>query len=173
MPSPQLSPEKPRQLEDSENVTNSLFYMIMLHKLLSSNYHHCYMVQYWFQNEAKHDSPEIKRQQCKDTQEFHGSSTGEVNVEPLNFKLTSTPGRRSKDVANMEVDSLETTNHQLVKTSHAIVPHPPTTASTTKIYANLESAMPVAGISPQSPITIQTIEVNMWPIRCLAKTNEF
>ena len=61
----------------------------------------------------------------------------------------------------MEVDSLETNNHQIVKTSHAIVPHPPTNASTTKVYANLESAMPVAGISPQSPITIQTIEVNM------------
>ena len=81
-------------------------------------------------------------------------------MEPLNFKLPSTSDRRSKDIANMEVDSLEPNNHQIVKASHAIVPHPPTTASTTKIYANLESAMPVAGISPQSPITIQTIEVN-------------
>ena len=118
------------------------------------------MVQYWFQNEAKHDSSEIKKQQGKDTQEFQGSSVGEANVEPLNFKLHSTSDRRSKDMANMEVDSLEPNNHQIVKASHAIVPHPPTTASTTKIYANLESAMPVAGISPQSPITIQTIEVN-------------
>ena len=118
------------------------------------------MFQYWFQNDAKHDSPEIKRQQGKDTQEFQGSSVGEANVEPLNFKLPSTSDRRSKDIANMEVDSLEPNNHQIVKASHAIVPHPPTTASTTKIYANLESAMPVSGISPQSPITIQTIEVN-------------
>ena len=80
-------------------------------------------------------------------------------MEPLNFKLPSTSGRRSKDT-NMEVDSLDSNNHQIVKASHDIVSHPPTTASTTKIYANLESAMPVAGTSPQSPITIQTIEVN-------------
>ena len=118
------------------------------------------MVQSLFQNEAKHDSPEIKRQQGQDTRKLQEPSVGEANVEPLNFKLPSTSGRRSKDIANMEVDSLETNNHQIVKASHAIVPHPPTTASTTKIYANLESAMPVAGISPQSPITIQTIEVN-------------
>ena len=32
MPSPQPSPENPTQLEDSENVPNSLFYIIILNK---------------------------------------------------------------------------------------------------------------------------------------------
>ena len=43
--------------------------------------------------------------------------------------------------------------------SPTVSPHPLSITSGAKIYANLESAMPGAGISPQSPISIQTIEV--------------
>ena len=48
MPSPQPSPEKPTQLEDTENVINSLFYIIMLKKKYNRYSHLITIIAIWF-----------------------------------------------------------------------------------------------------------------------------
>ena len=61
----------------------------------------------------------------------------------------------------MEVEPVTTNSSSEMEACNTVIPHSSSITSTTKIYANLESAMPVSTISPQPPITIQTIEVTM------------
>ena len=84
-----------------------------------------------------------------------------MNVEPLNFKLDTTVTSTNAENIAMEVEPVTVNSSETTETSKAEVPLTSTMTSTTKIYANLESAMPVSTISSQPPITIQTIEVTM------------
>ena len=62
----------------------------------------------------------------------------------------------------MEMDvepSITSSDNKEMEVSNTITTPSTTLTSTTKVYANLESAMPVSGLTAQPPITIQTIEV--------------
>ena len=84
----------------------------------------------------------------------------ESHVEPLNFKVEAINTISSSKTMPMEVEPTLASNGREVVSSNTITSNSSSITSTTKIYANLESAMP-AGMSPQPPITIQTIEVIM------------
>ena len=60
----------------------------------------------------------------------------------------------------MDVEpSITSSENKTMDVSNTITTPSATLTSTTKVYANLESAMPVSGVAAQPPITIQTIEV--------------
>ena len=96
----------------------------------------------------------------KSEKEIIGAEENESINEPLNFKLSSINDSSSKDIP-MDHESPNAMNESPVETDTcgSMTQHSSAITSTTKVYANLESAMPVEGISSQPPITIQTIEV--------------
>ena len=77
--------------------------------------------------------------------------------------------KETKPTANSEAiamdvvpPSIASDENKVMDVSNTITaPSSSTITSTTKVYANLESAMPVSGVTAQPPITIQTIEVIM------------
>ena len=91
----------------------------------------------------------------------NGHSTDDSNVEPLNFKVESTVTSSRPQHIPMDVDPVTTNSSITMEACNTLIPHSSSIAPTTKIYANLESAMPVSTVSQQQPITIQTIEVIM------------
>ena len=89
----------------------------------------------------------------------NGHRTDDTMVEPLNFSIESNSS--SSQHIPMEVEPVEAHSSGIMEECNTAIPHSSSITSTTKIYANLESAMPVSTISPQPPITIQTIEVTL------------
>ena len=86
--------------------------------------------------------------------------TEDSKNEPLNFKKETKPTVNSEAIAMDVAPSISTGENKVIDVSNTITaPSSSTITSTTKVYANLESAMPVSGVTAQPPITIQTIEV--------------
>ena len=95
----------------------------------------------------------VKKESALTDEENHESI-----MKPVNCKVESTSDGfvASSPATDSPAAGNDPHKHD---TSSSVSPKPPSISSGIKIYANLESAMPVAGISPQSPISIQTIEV--------------
>ena len=86
--------------------------------------------------------------------------TDNTENEPLNFKKETKPNAISEAIAMEIVPSISSGENKVMDVSNiTTAPSSSTITSTTKVYANLESAMPVSGATAQPPITIQTIEV--------------
>lgn len=94
----------------------------------------------------------------KKEQDSNDEGNEESNKKPINGKVESTSGSLSANTSG-NANPVEIKVDQKSDSSHSLSLHSSNITSTTKIYANLESAMPVGGTSPQPPITIQTIEV--------------
>ena len=80
--------------------------------------------------------------------------------EPLNCKKEIIQDADSMSTPMEVVSSTPNVDTKDTEVSNIITLPSSTVTSTTKVYANLESPMPVSGITTAPPITIQTIEVN-------------
>ena len=82
----------------------------------------------------------------------------ECITKPVSSKVAATSGSFTESPSSTDLP-ITVKNENKHDTSPTVSPRPLSIPSGAKVYANLESAMPVAGTSPQSPISIQTIEV--------------
>ena len=161
MPSSEVDTTTSKQQEDGIKVINTNIELLQAAILSNGRNNILFQLRNYFkfQNESKDISVPSQIKLVKIERSISIEGTVDPKNEPLNFKKDSSTNIDSKTM-EMDVEpSITSSDTKEMEVSNTITTPSTTLTSTTKVYANLESAMPVSGLTAQPPITIQTIEV--------------